>query len=87
MSDPNKERQFATATSEWIINYHKMDSTQLSPISNAPLNNNLVNSSLESSPGTSDSSAGSSQQQFSDNFSSPQTAPFYSNSGAGGGFN
>lgn len=83
MCDPKEERQFATATSEWIINCNKMDSTQLSPISNAPLNNNLVNSSLESSPGTSDSSAASSHQQFSDNFSSPQTAPYYSNSGAG----
>lgn len=74
---------------EWISSssssLYKMDATQLSPIrgNNNSAENNLVPSAdLESSPGSTDSSANSSSHHlFSESFSSSQGA-YYSNSGA-----
>lgn len=72
---------------EWISSsssLYKMDATQLSPIrgNNNSAENNLVPSAdLESSPGSTDSSANSSSHHlFSESFSSSQGA-YYSNSG------
>lgn len=77
---PVKERELAVETGEWIINNcNEMDATQLSP-ENTGRGNLSVD--LESSPGTSESSAASSSHQpFSDSFTS-SGAPYYNgNSG------
>lgn len=82
--NPSEPKKDQLPSSEWIScsRGYKMDATQLSPIRNSAENNLVPNVDLESSPGSTDSSANSSSHHpFSESFSNSH-GPYYSNSGA-----